>query len=274
MSFHIEGLRPLFSGGNADLQIGQRSDSGEYVVVKFLREYHLPHSRRTFAREVRILSQSLPGMMPILFADTNGERPYYVMPYFSSGSLTRYAGRLSAQQLLKVAIDTGRSLAALHARNISHGDFKPDNIMISLDGSLRLADPLGNGIGCTVLFSQNHGGTPGYWAPEVFAGQPISKTADTYSFGASLYHLLTGEKPVDGQRFDRGVRGQFRDPKLTELISTCCQLEPGARPTMQDVVRVLSGESWDHIKREREQKQLAMTCVLGVAALVLIATAG
>jgi serine/threonine protein kinase len=170
MSAQVLDLRPLNSGGNADVYIGRRSDNGEQVVVKYLRDHNLPHARKAFLREVRILAQGRRGLVPLLSQDMNAERPYYVMPYLKGGSLTRHAGRLAANQLHAVATEVGLAVADLHAHGVAHGDIKPDNILIADDGHLRVADPLGNGIGCTVLFSQHHGGTPGYWAPEVRTG--------------------------------------------------------------------------------------------------------
>lgn len=105
----------MASGGNADVQLGQRSDTGAYVVVKYLREWHLDHARKGFAREVRILDQNLPGMIQILFSDVKTERPYYVMPYLAGGSLTKHAGRLSGQQLLAVANASSRNRSTAHA---------------------------------------------------------------------------------------------------------------------------------------------------------------
>jgi hypothetical protein len=57
MNSTIVNLRPLEAGGNGDLYLGQRSDNGEHVVVKYLREHQLPHARKAFAREIRILLQ-------------------------------------------------------------------------------------------------------------------------------------------------------------------------------------------------------------------------
>ena len=57
MSCPIVNLRPLQAGGNGDVYLGQRSDTGEYVVVKFLCEHQLPHARKAFAREIRILGR-------------------------------------------------------------------------------------------------------------------------------------------------------------------------------------------------------------------------
>ncbi len=273
MSYQVHLLRPLASGGNADVQLGQRSDTRAYVVVKYLREWHLDHARKGFAREVRILDQKLPGMIPILFSDVKTERPYYVMPYHAGGSLTKHAGRLSDQQLLAVANASARSLAALHARHIDHGDFKPDNILITDEGNLQLADPLGNGFGCTVLFAQNHGGTPGYWAPEIRAGGPISEAGDAYSYGATLYHLLTGRKPVDGQRLDLLVRGLTGTPEIRETIAACCQPNPGDRPNMREVLRLLAGATWAELQAERKQRRATVLCAAGVFALILLAVA-
>lgn len=273
MSYQVFLLRPLLSGGNGDLQLGRRSDTGGHVVVKFLREYHLEHARKGFAREVRILEQNHPGMIPILFSDLKAQRPYYVMPYLSGGSLTRHAGRLSEEQLMAVATEGANTLGVLHGRYIAHGDFKPDNMLITDEGRLQFADPLGNGIGCTVFFSQNHGGTPGYWAPEVGKGSPISKPGDIYSYGATLFHLFTGRKPNDEERLDLLMQGYQGAPKIREIIAACCQPNPNARPTIQEVLRLLAGTSWPNLQVERQQQRGAALCALGVLGLILLASA-
>jgi serine/threonine protein kinase len=193
------------------------------------------------------------------------------MPYFPRGPLTRYAGKLPPENLNAVAIALATTLAGLHARNISHGDFKPDNIFVSNDGSLQVGDPLGNGFGCTVLFSQNQGGTPGYWAPEVKAGGSISNPGDVFSYAATLYHVLTGLKPQDGQRFDQLSRWYPNLPRICEIIAACTQAVPGARPNMNDVIRMLNGATWADIQVSRKQEQdlLKFATLSGVLVLLL-----
>ncbi len=276
MSSQVVIIRALHSGGNGDLFIGQRSDTREYVVVKYLREWHLAHARRAFAREVRVLERRLRGVMPLLFADTATERPYYLMPYLMGGSLTRYVGSLTDSQLQTIATELAGTLANLHAGYDVHGDVKPDNVLVTQDGRLQVADPLGNGTVFTMLFSENHGGTPGYWAPEIRAGGPISYAGDVYSYGATLYHLLTGRRPRDSQRLDPSLERCMSAPKIRQIIAACCQSDPHARPRMQEVLRMLRGEQWADIQAARKQRQelVGAACVIGgLVLLVAVLTA-
>jgi eukaryotic-like serine/threonine-protein kinase len=261
----IVNARPLNAGGNGDLFRGQRNDTGEYVVIKYLREYNSPHARRSFRREIRVLRREYRGVVRLLAADTECERPYYVMPYLSGGSLATYAGRLSESQLVAVAIYLALTLADVHARFDAHGDIKPDNILVSDDGQLHVADPLGNGINCTIVFAQNHGGTPGYWPPEISAGGAVSSAGDVYSYGATLYHLATGQRPPDGERLDPSSKTRSIPPKIRETVAACCQHNPCSRPNMQEVLRILRGENWMDIQaaKQRAQGIFKAACIIG-----------
>lgn len=273
MNFQVMNLRVFRSGGNGDLYIGQRSDTRESVVVKFLREAHLPHSRKAFAREVRILARKLYGLVPLLGSDTAADQPFYVMPYLKGGSLSQYAGRLTNTQLEAVAKDLAQTLANLHAANDLHGDFKPDNILLTEQGQLQVADPLGNGTLVTILFSENRGGTPGYIAPEIAAGGSISRAGDVYSYGATLHHLFTGRVPQDGQRLDPRSEGFRNAPRICELIAVCCHPDPNARPTMQDVLRMLGGTPWVDIQAERKRRKDFLTAAGVLGGLILLVAA-
>jgi serine/threonine protein kinase len=270
MSFQFVILRRLPSGGNGDLFIGKRTDTGEFVVIKYLREWQFEHARRGFAREIRVLGRGVQGVVTLLGADMAARPPFYVMPYLSGGSLTRYAGRLTENQLHAIATEIALALAALRAAYIKHGDVKPDNVLVSDDGRLKVADPLGGGVGCTMLFSENHGGTQGYWAPEIRAGGPISYAGDVRSYGAMLYEMVTGRKPQDDQPLCLTQQERASASKICEIIVACCQIEPDSRPTMQEVLRMLRGERWADIQVERKQSQdiLTAVCVIGTAVLV------
>lgn len=181
----VLNLQYLASGGYGDLYVGNLSNSGMTVVVKFLREYKDHHARQVFDREIQILRRRLRGIVPLLSWNTGVERPYYLMPYLTGGHLSRYAGRLPESQLYEVALDLARTLANFHFSVGTHGDFKPPNILVSEDGRLHVADPAGNGFGCTILFSQGVRGTPAYWAPEVVV--KVSLALGTYTRMAPRY---------------------------------------------------------------------------------------
>ena len=273
MNFQVVNLRMFRSGGNGDLHLGQRSDTGEWVAVKFLREYHLPHCRKAFAREVRVLLRKSRGMISLLGWNLVVERPFYVMPYLEGGPLSQYAGRLATAQLQQVAENLAETLANLHIAFDLHGDFKPDNVLLTKQGLLQVADPLGNGTLFTILFSENRGGTPGYMAPEIVAGGTISRASDVYSYGATIYHLLTGRVPQHGQRLDPASEGFGHVPRMCELVTACCDPNPNARPTMQEVRQMLRGKSWASIQEVRKQREEFVKAACVVGGLVFLGTA-
>lgn len=143
-------------------------------------------------------------------------------------------------------------LATFHSKCGPHGDYKPDNIFAAPDGKLKLGDPAGNGFGFSVLLAPARGGTPGYWAPEIQNNGTVSPQADVFSFGATLYHLVTGRRPVDGQQLDPLANGFMCPSRLREIILLCTRTDPKTRPTMQHVVRFLDGESWASVRAEVE----------------------
>lgn len=240
MTWRVNNLRPLGDGGRGELFLGERSDTGEKVVVKFLRDYANDEDRRWFAREMRILSLHLhKRLMPLLGGDPDAPRPYYIMPYFPGGSLTQWCGRVDDSQLRGAAIQLAEVLASMHNRDVVHGDLKPDNVLMSRDGQLQIADPLGNGGGCTLRYTGNRGGTPGYWAPEIAGGGPMSKEGDVFSYGATLFHLATGRRPDDGCNLDPWAAEVAVPRDLRDLICSCVDSNPASRPSMRQVLATL-----------------------------------
>jgi serine/threonine protein kinase len=241
VSFKVINMRPLGDDGAfGDVYIGNRDDNGEFVVVKFLRD-DTPDNRRYFHREVRILNGGLhERLVAILGFNLAGPKPYYIMPYYPGGKLTPWAGRLTHRQLRAIIKQIGEPLAKLHSQQIVHGDVKPDNVLLTNAGDLRLGDPLGNGAGCTVMYRANQGGTPGYMAPEIARGSAMSAQGDVFSFGATLFHLVTGRRPEDGQNFDPRMCGVVVPDDIRNIILACCRVDPRRRPRMQQVLASLT----------------------------------
>ena len=236
----VVNLRHMNGGGYGDVYLAERHDNGETVVVKVLREYHDPTARRFFAREIRILKNATNnGLVKIIAGNPDATKPYYIMPYYRGGPITKWAGHLSVDQIRNVARQLAAAVVSLHAQDVAHGDIKPDNILVA-DGELHLGDPLGNGNGCTIHYSANRGGTPGYWAPEVQQGWPISKSGDIFSFGATLFHLSTGIRPTDSGSKDPADWNVQVPEWLRDLIISCCKSEPGSRPSINVVQGALA----------------------------------
>jgi serine/threonine protein kinase len=267
----VEWLRHLASGGAGDVWLGVWKNTGALVVGKSLRENANPDARRGFAREVRILLRNFPGMVRVFAADVSGPRPYYVMEFLPNGSLTAWAGRLNRDQLRLIVSDAAAYLASLHAAAIAHGDVKPDNMLLDQNGRLRISDPIGCGWGCTHLFAENRGGTPGYWAPEILRDAVISPAADVWSFGATVHHLATGVRPRDGVPFSLRAPIFFIAPELAEIVRACCNTDASKRATMGDIPALLSGGSWDRIHANREAWKFGLTA--GTVGLLLAALA-
>lgn len=268
----FELVRLLDSGGRGDVYLAYVRVMNLWVAVKYLRDSHIPQQRKAFFREIDTLLKGTPGMVRILDFDKVADPPYYVMEYLPGGKLTQYAGELTQQQLLSLAAGLANVLADFHQRFGPHGDYKPDNILVAQDGQLRLGDPAGNGFGFSVLFAPARGGTPGYWAPEIRGNGTVSVQSDVFSFGATFFHLVTGRRPMDDQCFDPWSYGFWCPAALRDVIFLCTQIDPKARPSMRQVIRALSGESWESIRdSQRREEERERTVGFAFAACLVIA---
>ena len=129
---------------------------------------------------------------------------YFAMEFVDGGTvrdLLRQAGPLDEKRALEITAAVAQALAHAHQHSIVHRDVKPDNIMLTRAGEVKLAD-LGlarhTGRVDTVTIDGSALGTPYYMAPEQARGLPdIDVRADIYALGASLYHMVTGDLPFN-----------------------------------------------------------------------------
>jgi serine/threonine protein phosphatase PrpC len=124
---------------------------------------------------------------------------YTVMPLYQGELLeTRLTRRpaLGLEEGRNIAIKLARAAAALHRAGIIHRDIKPDNVILEGDGSLKLID-LGvvRVPGLEDFPPESIPGTPGYMAPEMFAGEPGNEATDIYALGVTIFRAFTGEFP-------------------------------------------------------------------------------
>ncbi|MDH3590297.1 MAG: serine/threonine protein kinase [Planctomycetota bacterium] len=154
-----------------------------------------------FLREARAVAKlNHPNVISgIDVGESNGVR-YFVMEYASGmtvGHLLQRGGAMDESRVARIALQIARALEHAHEARLVHRDIKPDNIMITKDGVAKLCD-----LGLAKDRPEEGGralGTPDYISPEQAEGiEEVDIRADLYSFGATLYHMLTGQPPFEG----------------------------------------------------------------------------
>ena len=129
--------------------------------------------------------------------------PFYAMELVEGESLNdlvRRRGRLPTAEALRIIAESARGVEALHQVGIIHRDIKPQNILISRDGRVKITDfgisRTQDSISMESLHGNKIAGTPQFMAPEQARGEAATKHSDIYSLGATLYLMLTGRPPV------------------------------------------------------------------------------
>jgi serine/threonine protein phosphatase PrpC len=185
------------------------------VVVKFPKPAILSESgaRLAFAREMLIgarVSSPFVGTAIAVPPDRQ-TRLYGVQPFHDGETLeARLARPIGLGDALAIAARLTRAVAALHKLDIIHRDIKPDNVILTRDGGLKLID-----LGVARLprideFAASEiPGTPAYLAPEMFAGEAGSAATDQFALGITLWRVFAGRYPYgeteafSRPRFDR-----------------------------------------------------------------------
>ncbi len=179
------------------------------VALKVLKEKYAvePLSRERFRREAQaIASLSHPNVVQLYaIEEEHGRPPYLVMEYIdgpSAESLLRSPQSLTPERATAVIRDAACGLRAALEKGIIHRDVKPSNILIASNGAGKIVDfGLAKEIeGAPSLTEEGMVvGTPHYISPEQGRGQKVDQRSDIYSLGATLYHLLAGRPPFEGE---------------------------------------------------------------------------
>jgi len=197
--------RMLGEGGMGVVYLAERTDLGNLVAIKILRDGWLsPERRSRFAAEQRTLAQlNHPSIARLYDASTLPDgTPWFVMEYVDGVPVTEYCrqNHCSLDHRLKLIRAVAEAVQYAHDHGVVHRDLKPSNILVKADGSLRLLD---FGIAKQIhpdgaaTLTQFRPMTPAYASPEQLRGEPVGVLTDVYSLGVVLYELLTGRLPFD-----------------------------------------------------------------------------
>ena len=128
---------------------------------------------------------------------------YYIVMEFVDGitlkEYIRQKGKLEQQEAIGIAIQVANGLGEVHRQGIVHRDVKPQNMIISSDGKVKLADFGIARAASTETLSQESMGSVHYISPEHAQGKPTDARSDLYSLGICLYEMVTGRVPFDGE---------------------------------------------------------------------------
>ena len=165
----------------------------------------LDRMRERLFREARSAGMlSHPGIVTIYDVEQQGDLAYIAMEYVDGPTLDQMLSEpapLDAERMFSILGQTAVALDYAHSKGIVHRDIKPANIMLSADGTAKIAD---FGI-AKITAAENLTmtgsivGTPHYMSPEQVQGQPVDGRSDQFSLAVIGYEMLTGEKPYTGE---------------------------------------------------------------------------
>lgn len=194
-------------GGMAEVFQGRDIRTGDRVAIKRLRSdltYDQPELIERFWRESDVLRQlDHPNIVKLLDAGAADGQYYLIMQYVGGGTLADLLKRqpqLPLTQALEIALELADALARTHHLHIVHRDIKPTNILLTEAGTPRLTDfGLAFPTGAPRLTQPGIAvGTWLYLSPEVCSGAAPDERADVWSFGVTLYEMLSGRLPFIG----------------------------------------------------------------------------
>ena len=221
------------------------------VAVKLLRDTADDETDRLrFTAEARTLARlSHPGLVMLLDAGINAERPYLVLELVEGRTLDQECGGRPADpaRVAEIGRELASALAYAHGAGVIHRDVKPGNVLLGHDGRIKLADfGIARLIGETVRHTRTGQaiGTAAYLSPEQVRGEDVTVATDVYSLGLLLLEALTGERAYPGTPTEAALARLSRQPDIPDslpadwanLLTEMTALDPEDRPMADAVV--------------------------------------
>ncbi len=196
----------LGKGGMGAVYRGRQVSVNRPVAIKVLsRELVGSHDFvARFQREASLLARLVDSHVVQVFGAGEGDgEHFYAMEYVEGrdlSSVLKQKGKLPPEEVVNIALHTGKALQAAWKHKIVHRDIKPSNILVTNDGLIKVMD-FGLAKSSEMELTVGHVimGTAKYISPEQAVGSPVDIRADIYSLGAVLYELATGKPPFVGE---------------------------------------------------------------------------
>lgn len=251
-------IKKIASGGMADIFLGDDLELGRKVAIKILAPNYAGDKNfvARFKSEAQILARlSHPNIVQVYdWGEYNGT--YFIcIEYIEGDSLKEIIekkGPLAPETAIGYALQISSALYAAHKNNLIHRDIKPQNILITPEGKVKVADfGIAKSIITDVTRTLNIMGTAHYISPEQAKGEVLDHRTDIYSLGIVIYEMLTADVPFrGGSSIDISLKHIYEKPlkpselienipeKLEKIIMHCLEKEPAAR--YSDLVKLIS----------------------------------
>ncbi len=226
--------RYLGGGGMGDVYLAREHVAERTVAMKFLRGAPQSTAADRFLTEVRSLARlNHPNIIRVISVDLDRSDPHFTMEFAPGGTLSdrvKAEGPMPPLHAARIVAQVARAIEVAHGANILHRDLKPSNIVLGIDDIPKVTD-----FGLAKLTDRDEGlsmstgplGTPSFMPPEQISSKfgKVGPASDVYGLGATLYHLLTGRPPFQGDT-QHDIITQVQN-SLPERISSVRPEVPG-----------------------------------------------
>ena len=281
-----EILDQIGSGGMSEVYRAKCHKLNRLVAIKVLKEEF--SSDAGFVKKFKMEAQaaaglSHPNIVSVYDVVDEGSIHYIVMELIEGITLKSYItkkGRLGSKEAIGIALQVAQGIAAAHDQHIVHRDIKPQNMIISRDGKVKVADfgiaraVTTQTIGATAV------GSVHYISPEQARGGFSDSRTDIYSLGITMYEMVTGTVPFDGDNTVSIALAHLEQPitppsrlnpevpvSLERIIMKCTQKKPEKRyadvyELISDLRHALVDPDDDFVAQEPEVDTSSPTMVI------------
>ncbi|MBQ6889093.1 MAG: Stk1 family PASTA domain-containing Ser/Thr kinase [Lachnospiraceae bacterium] len=243
-----EILEKIGTGGMSDVYKAKDHKLNRFVAVKVLKQEFSENAN--FVSKFRIEAQAAAGLMhPNIVnvydvGEENGIH-YIVMELVEGITLKKYIekkARLSVKEAVSIAIQVSMGIEAAHNSHIIHRDIKPQNIIISKEGKVKVTDFGIAKAATSNTITSNVMGSVHYTSPEQARGGYSDEKSDIYSLGITMFEMLTGRVPFNGETTVaiaiKHIQEEMPSPReyvseipicVEQIVFKCCQKSPDRR---------------------------------------------
>jgi serine/threonine-protein kinase len=243
-----EILEKIGTGGMSDVYKAKDHKLNRFVAVKVLKQEFSENAN--FVSKFRVEAQAAAGLMHpnivnVYDVGEEGGIHYIVMELVEGITLKKYIekkARLSVKEAISIAIQVSMGIEAAHNSHIIHRDIKPQNIIISKEGKVKVTDFGIAKAATSNTITSNVMGSVHYTSPEQARGGYSDEKSDIYSLGITMFEMLTGRVPFNGETTVaiaiKHIQEELVSPReyvpeipvsVEQIVLKCCQKSPDRR---------------------------------------------